>query len=265
MDRCDLPEPPIGCPKLNRRSRLGGGLSKWAFDLTYGPGYPLRRLTAKSAEFEDYVTLRNDNESTVYDEIVQARISYISKWGIAGRTGINYGHLVEKLAFIRDSVIGSSTVITIDTLFNPDGSYNISVDTSNVITAGRLEKVKYNHFTTFQIPIILGYEHRIKDWTFHVNGGVLMNFSLKKRGEILDPSNQPVDISTSTGSYDAFKDDWGMILYGSLGANYRLTDRFHATVEPSFRYTLNPITTTGYPLEQKYIIMNLNIGLRYEF
>ncbi len=265
MDRCDLPDPPIGCPKLNKRSRLGGGLSKWAFDITYGPGYPLRRLIAKSAEFGDYLDLRNDNESSVYEEMVQARISYISKWGIAGRTGINYGHLVEKLAFTRDSVIGSSTVITIDTLFNSDGTYNITVDTTNVITAGRLEKVKYNHFTTFQIPIILGYEHRVKDWTFHVNGGVLMNFSLKKRGEILDPSNQPVDISTSTGTYDAFKDDWGMILYASLGANYRLTDRFHAIIEPSFRYTLNPISTTSYPLEQKFMIMNLNVGLRYEF
>ena len=265
VDRCDLPDPPIGCPKLGKRSGLGGGLSKWAFDLTYGPGLPLRRLTARSGEFESYSNLREANETAVYDEMIQARVSYISKWGISARTGLNYAHLVEKLAFTRDSVTGSTTTITIDTVFNPDGSFSITRDTSNVVTSGRLEKVKYNHFTTLQIPIVLGYEHRTKDWTFHLNGGVLMNIYLNRRGEILDQADRPVDISSSSGSFDAFKDGWDMILFGSLGANYRISDRLHAVIEPSFRYTLNPITTVNYPLEQKYIILNLNFGLRYEF
>ena len=266
IDRCDFPDPPIGCPDLNRKSgNRGLGLSKWVVDLTYGPGYAFRSLTDKGSESEDYINLRNANETAVYDQMIQARISYVSKWGITARTGINYGHLVEKLTYARDSIVRSTTTITIDTLFNTDGSFTITSDTINNSNLGRLDKVSFNHFKTFQVPIILGFEKRIKDWTFHVNGGVLMNFYLQRKGEILNTSDQPVDISTATGTFDAFKNDWGMLLYGSIGANYRIGERLHAVVEPSFRYTLKPITTTTYSLNQKYMIVNINLGLRYEF
>ena len=265
FDRCRLPDPPLGCPGFGKKSRLGAGFSRWAVDLTYGPGYALRSMIPKSSESTGYAVLREQHEMVVYDQTIQARISYISKWGVAARAGINYGHTVEKFSLIRDSVTRSTTTITIDTFFNPDGSFTITTDTMNIPTPGRLEKIKYNHHRTLQIPIILAYETRLGDWTFHLNGGVMMNFLLDRKGEILNPSNQVSDISTNGGTYDAFNDQWGMLLTASVGANYRLTDQLHATIEPTLRHTLKSITSSSYPLDQKYTMINLNIGLRYEF
>ena len=93
----------------------------------------------------------------------------------------------------------------------------------------------------------------------------MMNFLLKRKGEILNPSDQVVNISTKRGNYGAFNEQWGMLLSASVGANYRLTDQLHATIEPTIRHTLKSITSSSYPLEQKYTMINLNIGVRYEF
>jgi len=266
FDRCMLPDPPIGCPDLNRKSGKSGlGLSKWVLDLSYGPGVPIRFLTAKSSEGQAYQTLRSSNETPVFDQMIQARLSYVSRQGVAVRTGLNYAHLVERLDYARDSISRNTITITIDTVFNPDGSFNIVRDTISNRELGRLDKRRYNHFRTIQIPLILGFEKRIKNWTFHINGGAMFNLYLNRKGEILDAMDQVRNMSTGSDELSAFKDRWDILLYGSLGVNYRIYDRIHLMAEPSIRYTLKPITTPSYSLDQKYMLLNLNLGVRYEF
>jgi hypothetical protein len=92
-------------------------------------------------------------------------------------------------------------------------------------------------------------------------GGFLVNLAFWKEGKIIQPDGSLHSFENS-GSHSVYKRNAGISAIGSIGFSYELEDDLRLIVEPQLRYALSNITVDNYPLDQKYMHLGLNIGIR---
>ncbi len=250
------------CPVLGGRKK--GILSGHFYtSLAYLPGYTLKHLSSSQIEGDAYLNERRNTEKFIFDHGLAFKIGYSSPMGLSLSSGVTYQSMHERFDFHRDSINGIITTITIDTVYNPDGTFDITRDTSQVTRLGRLEKTTYNRFKTLDIPILVGFEWDLEKWMIKWQGGVTFNLWLAKKGEILNPSLNPQRFDQNNDEF--FKDQWGISLVSHIGAYYKINSRLYAMIEPSVVLPLKPITKISYPVDQRITRINLNLGIQYNF
>jgi len=228
-------------------------------DVLAGPDYAHRTLTAKDADLGGgYATIRDSTETSRLGFSSTVRLSIVLANGIALRSGIAYAQINEKL----DLFDGTTTGIETYEIKDVNGNV-IGVQTDTVI--GTRIKTTYNRFQMVDIPVILGYEVRDRNWTVSLNGGAFFNVLFKKKGEFLSPNLAPVNFSSNaTPQYEAYEKTVGMSLFGSVGVNYKVGNRLHLMAEPHFRYYMDSFTNANYPLQQNYWAVGMNLGIRVQ-
>lgn len=249
------------CPTFG--GETGGGLY---FDLYYSHDYGLRKLKAKSTEYTQYASDRENSENAQYSFSAGFRIAFISSSGYGIKSGLNFSQINEKFEYLDPDASLIRTIITIDTVF-VNGLPTVITDTSTYRIPGALDITTYNRYKFFDIPILATYEGNLTDKLYYnINGGVLLNLSFSQKGRFLSPTDQPVWFSSGrAGKYDAFKMSAGISLYGSFGLYYRWNDHLDFTLEPNIRIYSSSLTLNEYPLEQNYVITGLITGIRYKF
>lgn len=247
--------PDPDCPKFGKR--LAGG--DFYIDALVSPESYFRTLTSKSVESFPYQQERDATETMKIGASGGLRLSWVSNTGLALRTGIMYSQIAEKFTYKN----GNEEHIDITVTRDANGNI-ISADTA--IIFGARHKVTHNRHHLVDIPILIGYEVNTPKWVFTANSGIYLNLSMKSKGDFLSPQFDPVTFSSDeTNSYSAFENTVGLSLYGSVSANYKLTDNIHIVIEPQFRYYLNSFTKSDYLLEQKYTSVGCLTGLRFKF
>ena len=250
---------PIGCPKLGIRSEKRASTKGFFAEFLYGPGYAFTNLNT-TIDDRELLTQRDQVERVVYDHRIDARLFYqVNQFELG--TGISISKLHEQFNFVRDSVGGVITVITIDSIRQPDGSFDVRLDTQRINRLGRLEQRRNNTTTQIDIPLILGYQVDLPKMDISIRAGAIINLLTNYKGNTLDTSFNSVDKEES----QFFKDNWGLGLYGSIGIHIPIAERLHFTIQPSVYRTVNPINTSLNPIEQKFWRVNLMTGLKYDF
>lgn len=254
------------CPgfEKNRSGRLSGG---WQLDLFGGPGYALRTLTAKSSEGLAYLAARNREEHPVIAYMAGARAAYYQPWGqdraLGLKSGLVFSRVVEKLAYSRDSVIGVVTTIVIDSQL-VNGSWVINRDTVTSPRLGHLDRTIYNRFTILEIPLLLSVQWDRGPWLWQFNGGASFQLAYQKRGSILDPGDNLVNLNDTVTS-QSFGTQWGTQLWASVGLHRQVTSHFYLFAEPTLRYQLKSLTSPTNLLDQRYMQVHLNLGAKIIF
>jgi hypothetical protein len=250
-----LPCPsPDGCPTFGKKKSSS---ILWYLDAYVAPEYAMRNLKSTSNEYNDYLTARDTVEKSMYAFGAGVRATAMLPSGFLLRGGIVYAQTNEK--FQKDSFGIGNIRYVVDK--NPTTG---QLDTVSIeVSSGFFRKTRYNHYRSFDFTIQGGYEYPLSDnLTLGLNAGVNFNIRTTMKATVLAQDLQPLVVSTSNTIY---RTTVGTSVVGSVAAYWRLSYKWQLMVEPQVRYYLNPISRTDYVLNQKYINIGLNTGLRYRF
>lgn len=249
---------PDPCYAFNPYDSGKKGPPHFYIDVLGGPMYANRTLAAKNDDLASYATIRDSTETSRLGFNSTIRASLVLANGIALRSGVAYTQINEKL----DLFDGTTTDIAIYEIKDVHGNI-IGTQTDTII--GQRIKTTYNRYKMVDIPVILGYEVRDRNWTIALNGGAYFNVLFEQKGEFLSPDLTTVNFtSTEEEHYDAFNNSVGMSLFGSVGLHYKIGNRLHLMAEPQFRYFMDSFTNADYPLQQNYWAVGMNLGVRVQ-
>jgi hypothetical protein len=235
-------------------------------DLYLAPEYASRQLVYKNPGMIDYAERRNATEAYSFAFSAGFRANAHFEGGLALRTGLIYTDIVEKFTYTDPNAeVRRVITVSIDTIYNPPDVI-IMVDTLSIVEYGNYDKVGYNSYRFYDVPLILGYEIDRGRWIMSLNTGVMLNVATTRRGNMLDPSSNLVSINSSrSDSYPAFRKKVGTSLLMSLGVNYAIRPKLHLLLEPQLRVWMRPLNLKDYPVDQKYVNMGLAMGFRQYF
>ena len=242
---------PSANPKCPRLDDPAG--DKQYFEIYAGPDFAFRNIT----DTANTSYLQKRKESEKFSSAVSAGVRYTRVFnnGVSLRTGINYSQINEKFTYSKGGIIQYVYILD-QTTGDTIGSYQIS---------GSRYKTTYNRYRTIDIPLQIGYE--MGNGRLHANlgAGVMVNIYSWQRGDVLDTSLAPVNITTGKSSSPyGFKTNTGVGFLASASLYYKLTERLHLMAEPYFRYSISPMSKENLTITQKYSTAGIRIGIRWD-
>ncbi len=244
----------IGCfdHKIKRNS--------FGIEVYGGPGLVSKHLVSGIDGYKNLLDKRKETETTLESLRAGLAVRFNHNTGIYIKAGIEATRLRERM----DYSVGKDTSYTlenqiIDYEINGVGD-SIPVIGDVIITESSSKTWKiYNQFKTLDIPITLGYQHRVGNWGYFGEAGVIFNLSLKNEGMVLDPSYVPSDLTP------LFENNNGMHLTASFGVSYQFTKNFYAYVSPSLKFSRKNFNVDSYPIDQKFHSYSILFGVGYTF
>ncbi len=237
-----------GCPTVEKDASG----NKRYFEIFGGPDYAFRSLqdTGNSSY------LQKRKESAHFKSGFSAGIRYTKVFNnsMSVRTGASFSQINEKFSFNQGNVVQVTYIINSngDTI----GSYT---------TTGTRYKTTINRYRSVDIPLVIGYEVGNGKLHANINAGAIVNIYSWQKGDVLDPSGNPVSITTGKGSSPyQFKTNAGVGFIGAVSVYYKLNDRLHLMAEPYFRYNLSQMNKQDITLKQKYHTAGLRLGIRLD-
>jgi hypothetical protein len=236
------------CPSFEKDA---AGNKKY-FEFYAGPDYAFRSFhdTANST----YLQKRKESTSFKSGYSAGIRFTRVFNNSMSVRGGINYSQVNEKFTFNQGNIVQVTYIINAngDTI----GSYT---------TTGSRHKTTINRYRSIDIPVVVGYELGNGKFHANINAGVIVNLYSWQKGDVLDASGNPVNITTGkTSSPYQFKTNAGVGFIAATSVYYKLNDRLHIMAEPYFRYNLSQMTKTDITLKQKYHTAGLRFGIRLD-
>ncbi len=237
-----------GCPSIEDDA---AGNKKY-FEIYGGPDFAFRSLS----DTGNSVYLQKRKESAKFSSAYSAGLRYTKVFNnsMSIRGGVNYSQINEKFTFVQGNLIQVTYII--DANGDTTGSY---------ITTGTRYKTTINKYRSIDIPIMIGYELGNGKLHANINAGVVVNIYSWQKGDVLDYSLQPVDITTGKSSSPyQFKTNAGVGFMGAVSVYYKLNDKIHLMAEPYFRYNFSPMNKDNITLKQKYQTLGLRLGIRLD-
>lgn len=236
------------CPTVEKDA---SGNKKY-FEFFAGPDYAFRSLQDTS----NSSYLQKRKESAHFKSGFSAGVRYTKVFNnsMSVRTGATFSQINEKFSFNQGNVVQITYIINNngDTI----GSYT---------TTGTRYKTTINRYRSVDIPLVIGYEVGNGKLHANINAGAVVNIYSWQKGDVLDPSGNPVSITTGKGSSPyQFKTNAGVGFIGAVSVYYKLNNRLHLMAEPYFRYNLSQMNKQDITLKQKYHTAGLRLGIRLD-
>lgn len=236
------------CPAIEKNAAG----NKTYVEIYGGPDLAFRSLsdTANSSY------LQKRKESIKFSSAFSAGLRYTKVFnnGVSVRTGINYSQINEKFIYSEGNII--QVVYIINAAGDTIGSYT---------TTGTRYKTTHNKFKTIDVPLVVGYEFGNGRFHTNLNAGIIVNVYSWQRGEVLNNSLQPVNITTGkSNSPYQFKTNIGLGFIGGASLYYKMNEKLHLLAEPYFRYNFTPASKEAITFKQKYNTAGLRLGLRLD-
>jgi len=250
-----LGKPDRGCAAFGRkRSKV-----TFTIDALASPDYSIKRMAARNSEVFDYIDEREKSETFLYGYSAGVRAS-VTGPRLGFRTGLIFSQINERFDLMQ-RVVGDSMLVNVnDTIVNGlDTTFVAGVVT--VTETRNFKETTYNYYRAFDIPFLLSYnvqKGRVMD--VGINGGVFLNIWTKRKGKVLNPALQTVDISGN----EYFKNTIGLSVYAGLEMAIHLNYRLDFLLEPNIRYNIQPLTEGDYAVIQRYWTGALALGIRYK-
>ena len=174
------------------------------------------------------------------------------------RTGLHYEQMTEVFEFADPNYIKYLISVTQKIV---DGKPVVIVDTIGVDYGENYIKT-FNRYGMLDIPIEAGIELRQGRFGLSLNGGLSFNILFWKRGTILSPIGKPeVFTPGKQGAVEVFRKRTGLSVEGSAQFFFHLRPRLRVFAEPYFRQVLKPVTLENQPVDQRYRIGGIKVGM----
>ena len=126
-----LPDYDKQCPKFGKRKT-----GYFSVETYHSSDMIMKALIAKSSEDENYAAARMDSESQLYSFSNGVGVTWHHIDGIGIGLGIERSQINELFSFVEQDAREVKVLITLDTLFNTDGTYTTSIDTKRIEVQG---------------------------------------------------------------------------------------------------------------------------------
>jgi hypothetical protein len=224
----------------------------WMAEVYGGPSYASRTLFTGDPEFFDY---RDDRLGTerfdwAYNAGLRAALIFRRNWAV--RAGLHYNQITEIFEYYDPN----SKHIDIDIVQTPQGP-----DTTTTITYGEGHVKRYNRLGLLDLPVQMGLELRGGNSGVRVHAGASVNLLFWKSGGLFAPGKVPATFTPGKQDLDVFRRRTGLSLLGSVQWFYHLAPRSRVFAELGYRKIVRPVSHPGYPLEQRYGLWDLQVGL----
>jgi len=238
----------------NNRSPIINNIFLEAFA---SPDIPISRTSGNTA----YLQHKDSTSNMQLSYTFGVRVGALIGEHFVIKTGFQYSQVNEKFNYTKKNATRTVPVVVQRTLPDANGVERTVSDTSTLTQVGSQYKLNYNHYKSFDLPLIIGYETAGERYKASFNTGIIMNIKTTYKGDILDSSLNAVDVN----SKNFYKSNTGMSLYFGLGLSTQLNDNFQLFTEPYIRYRLSNMTNTNQAFTQKINVGGLSLGLRYNF
>ncbi len=211
------------------------------------------------SDIDNYLQDRKRTQSQKEGYRSGLRIKYALNNGIFIKAGIEHGlvketfnlvETTEETRILPDQLL--ETITTGDTtiyIYGPGPVFFTETTTWNV----------HNTYRTWDIPLMLGYQHGIGKLNFGVEAGATYNLSHNVEGYLLAESGTPEVIT------DMFKSRLYTTLTGGLFVGYNLNNKWDVSAYSSFRRPLTHINSSENMINQKLTIAGLGVSMGYTF
>lgn len=230
---------------------------KFEFEFFGGVGTNNRTL---SSEFEDHLLRRDTSESTLEQVSLGISLKYIIGGGFYGKAGLSINRWNEQYTY---NLVSDTTETTVDV---PDVILiDLSGNSTTQFTGGiqtiynTIDWVRYNRLTQIDLPITIGYEHRISRWSLFGEASGIFNLKQKFNGYL----NTEEGIETQNP--DIFKSSIGFNLGLNAGIGYGFTPRLRARLSARYYRSLGSVLLQSTEVEQKYSSIGARVGIGYLF
>lgn len=196
-------------------------------------------------------SLRNDSESTWYTSGIYGsygihlnRHWYVSlgvDWTISKNRFDNTSNNVTRLVITQDATTG------------------MAKDTSFV--TGKLYDKGDITFNFIDIPLSFGYIFSKNKWQYGIELTGLLNIRTYTEGKILNQAERNI----LENQKDIYKNNVGLGIKSSLLISRTINDRCSVQIRPSFKTYFTNINLESYPLDTKYNLFSLSVGVRRNF
>lgn len=237
------------CPTIEKNAAG----NKYYIEVYAGPDYAFKNYSDTS----NSMLLQKRKGSTSFRSAFSAGLRYTRVFnnGVSFKTGFNYSQINEKFSYVQSNIVHVTYIIDPGT----------GDTTGTFSTTGTRYKVTTNSYHTFDVPLLLGFE--IGNGRLHANfnAGAVVNIYSWQKGESLDTSFKPVNISTGKGeSLYQYKTNIGVGFMGGVSVYYKLNERFHLLAEPYWRYNFSPMNKEMLSLQEKFSTMGIRLGIRLD-
>ena len=256
-----LPDYDSKCPRFG--TSIHGYFSVEAY---HSSDFNFRSFMSVNDDFSDYVALREETETSRYSYGNGIKFKWHNRSGLGVGFGVERSVINETFSFIENDAREVKILISIDTLFNTDGSFTTSTDTTRIELQGVRTNRIFNSYTSVDIPLNLSYQIELRKWAVAITGGLNINVLFNQKGRILNFDNKPAWISSNEeNELDIYRAQSGVKFDGAITVIYHLTKSIDIMAEPYFRYNPNSFTRENHPLKQYYNTAGIRTGLRYNF
>jgi hypothetical protein len=240
------------CPTFKRKRTF-----YYFGEIFTSPQYAKRALTLSDrADQENYLALRDSVENPYWAFDAGLHLGIHHKSGFSLKTGVLYQQINEIFEYkIADYELK---------IYNPDG-------TLKGTQLGERYAKTYNRYRFVSVPLLIGYEFRTprkgQKWSFGAHAGASLNIFTHYKGSII-PSNDFKTLATFTNgkaSIEPFKNNIGVMLHADVTVYRKLSDRTKLFIAPKYTKIMKPITVENYPLQQRYDIFGITVGLHQAF
>ena len=226
--------------------------NKKYFEIYGGPDFAIRKMS----DTGNSMYLQKRKESTKFSSAYSAGISYTRVFSnsMSLKAGVNFSQINEKFTYVQGNLVQITYII------NANGD-----TTGSYITRGTRYKTTHNKYRSVDVPLMVGYE--VGNGKIHANisAGAVVNIYSWQKGELLDTSYNPVNITTGkNASPYQFKTNAGIGFITSASVFYKLNEKLHVLAEPYFRYNFSPLNKDNLTLKQKYSTVGLRLGIRVD-
>lgn len=225
-------------------------------DVYYAPEMASRSLQSKDPSLQAYVDERTSSEKPVLSYSTGLKASVVFSNGLTLRGGFSYSCNTERFDFVKETQ-------EITTVIKDQNGNIVGTEVKKLVIMDKI----YNRYNFIDIPVLLGYEKDLRDFVLSVNGGFGFNVSSSQSGKIYQDDKNKMSFYLLENNGEAnqpiFRSTAGISLLGSIGLNYKYNERMMLLLEPSARYYMRSLSAPENPVNQKYLFLGLNIGLRY--
>lgn len=192
------------------------------------------------------------------------RISKTISDNLLIKSGLQYTQRNEQFTSKSDSIITTTSVVTVRTIVRGGGLSDTTVrDTATVQQIGYRKRVTNNHYKSLEIPLLLSYENVNDQWHYAINGGIIANLTSWYQGETLDTSFQLVPLSArKTNGF--YKSNLNLSLYAGVSIIRNISERLDIFAEPYFRYGISNTNTSVAGYSQRFNTAGLTLGIRWK-
>lgn len=247
------------CPSFAAKKRI-------LFELIpeVGMFLPIKSLEKGIGESNSVFDLRKNNEKTL-EGINAGLYMQLSreKLPIYLKAGLSWSQFTERMELSYAYTRRDTTQGIISITYSQTGD-TITTIIGDIITDRKLSgnKTRHHSITLWDLPIAIGYEKSFGRWYAGIEGGAIINLSMKSEGNILSSDTSFVAVNVPQ---DQFRSSLGLSYFGGVqvGREFLKAGRLYLAVRG--RYIPNSFNSDINLINQRYQFLGVNLGYVWSF